>query len=71
MMTETGSFVINGTERVVVSQMHQSQVYHLFMTKEKHTSGKLLLAESSHRGAWLDFDLFKICSIRIDRRKLL
>ena len=76
LMTETGSFVINGTERVVVSQMHQSPGVSFVHDKGKtHTSGKLLYSARiiPYRGAWLDFefDSKNILNIRIDRRRKL
>lgn len=76
LMTETGSFVINGTERVVVSQMHQSPGVSFVHDKGKtHSSGKLLYSARiiPYRGAWLDFefDSKNILNIRIDRRRKL
>ena len=76
LMTETGSFVINGTERVVVSQMHQSPGVSFVHDKGKsHSSGKLLYSARiiPYRGAWLDFefDTKNLLNIRIDRRRKL
>ena len=76
LMTETGSFVINGTERVVVSQLHRSPG--VFFSHDKgvsSTSGKVLYSARviPARGSWLDFefDLKDILYVRIDRRKKL
>ncbi|MAH60840.1 MAG: DNA-directed RNA polymerase subunit beta [Legionellales bacterium] len=76
LMTDTGSFVINGTERVVVSQMHQSPGVSFVHDKGKnHSSGKYMYSARiiPYRGAWLDFefDSKNILNIRIDRRRKL
>jgi DNA-directed RNA polymerase subunit beta len=74
--TETGTFVINGTERVIVSQMHRSPGVFFDHDKGKtHSSGKLLFAARviPYRGSWLDFefDAKDIVNCRIDRRRKL
>ncbi len=76
LMTETGSFVINGTERVVVSQLHRSPgVFFEHDRGKTHSSGKLLYAARviPYRGSWLDFEFDpKDCLfVRIDRRRKL
>jgi len=76
LMTETGSLVINGTERVVVSQLHRSPGVFFEHDKGKtHTSGKLLYSARviPYRGSWLDFEFDpKDCMfVRIDRRRKL
>ena len=76
LMTETGSFVINGTERVVVSQLHRSPGVFFEHDKGKtHSSGKLLFSARviPYRGSWLDFEFDpKDCVfVRIDRRRKL
>ncbi|MEP3275537.1 MAG: DNA-directed RNA polymerase subunit beta [Stappiaceae bacterium] len=73
-MTENGTFVINGTERVIVSQMHRSPGVFFDHDKGKtHSSGKLLFAARviPYRGSWLDieFDAKDIVHARIDRRR--
>src|SRR5512146_1830644 len=73
-MTENGTFVINGTERVIVSQMHRSPGVFFDHDKGKtHSSGKLLFAARviPYRGSWLDleFDAKDIMHVRIDRRR--
>ncbi len=75
-MTENGTFVINGTERVIVSQMHRSPGVFFDHDKGKtHSSGKLLFAARviPYRGSWLDleFDAKDIMHVRIDRRRKL
>ncbi len=75
-MTDTGSFVINGTERVVVSQLHRSPGVFFEHDKGKtHSSGKLLFSARviPYRGSWLDFEFdAKDCVfVRIDRRRKL
>ena len=76
LMTENGTFVINGTERVIVSQLHRSPGVFFDHDKGKtHSSGKLLFSARviPYRGSWLDFEfdpkdnLF----VRIDRRRKL
>ncbi|HCO90262.1 MAG TPA: DNA-directed RNA polymerase subunit beta, partial [Alphaproteobacteria bacterium] len=74
MMTNHGTFVINGTERVIVSQMHRSPGVFFDHDKGKsHSSGKLLFAARviPYRGSWLDFefDIKDIVNVRIDRRR--
>ncbi len=74
LMTPTGSFVINGTERVIVSQLHRSPGVFFEHDKGKtHSSGKLLFSARiiPYRGSWLDFefDPKDILYFRIDRRR--
>src|SRR3990167_5239157 len=76
LMTENGTFVINGTERVVVSQLHRSPGVFFEHDKGKtHSSGKLLFSARiiPYRGSWLDFefDAKDILHVRIDRRRKL
>ena len=76
MMTETGTFTVNGTERVVVSQLHRSPGVFFSHAKGKtHASGRLLYSARviPSRGSWLDFefDTKDILYVRIDRRKKL
>ncbi|MBA2408700.1 MAG: DNA-directed RNA polymerase subunit beta [Gammaproteobacteria bacterium] len=76
LMTENGTFVINGTERVVVSQLHRSPgVFFDHDRGKTHSSGKLLYSARviPYRGSWLDFEFDpKDCVfIRIDRRRKL
>jgi len=76
LMTKNGTFVINGTERVIVSQLHRSPGVFFDHDKGKtHTSGKLLFNARiiPYRGSWLDFEFdHKDCLyIRIDRRRKL
>ena len=76
LMTDKGTFVINGTERVVVSQMHRSPGVFFDHDKGKtHSSGKYLFAARviPYRGSWLDFefDARDIVHVRIDRRRKL
>jgi DNA-directed RNA polymerase subunit beta len=76
LMTEKGVFVVNGTERVIVSQMHRSPGVFFDHDKGKtHSSGKLLFAARviPYRGSWLDFefDAKDIVYVRIDRRRKL
>jgi DNA-directed RNA polymerase subunit beta len=73
-MTMNGTFVVNGTERVIVSQMHRSPGVFFDHDKGKsHSSGKLLFAARiiPYRGSWLDieFDAKDIIYARIDRRR--
>ncbi len=75
-MTLNGTFVINGTERVIVSQMHRSPgVFFDHDRGKTHASGKLLFAARiiPYRGSWLDFefDAKDIVYVRIDRRRKL
>ncbi|MCW5608959.1 MAG: DNA-directed RNA polymerase subunit beta [Nitrosomonas sp.] len=74
LMTNTGSFVINGTERVIVSQLHRSPgVFFEHDRGKTHSSGKLLFSARiiPYRGSWLDFEFDpKDCLFfRIDRRR--
>ncbi|TCD04314.1 DNA-directed RNA polymerase subunit beta [Erythrobacteraceae bacterium CFH 75059] len=76
LMTENGTFVINGTERVIVSQMHRSPGVLFDHDRGKtHASGKLLFAARviPYRGSWLDFefDAKDIVNVRIDRKRKL
>ncbi len=76
LMTQNGTFVVNGTERVIVSQMHRSPGVFFDHDKGKtHSSGKLLFACRiiPYRGSWLDFefDAKDIVFARIDRRRKL
>ena len=73
-MTANGTFVVNGTERVIVSQMHRSPgVFFDHDRGKTHVSGKLLFAARviPYRGSWLDFefDAKDILHVRIDRRR--
>src|SRR6476660_1643488 len=75
-MTSNGTFVINGTERVIVSQMHRSPgVFFDHDRGKTHSSGKLLFAARiiPYRGSWLDFefDAKDVVYVRIDRRRKL
>ncbi len=74
LMTHTGSFVINGTERVIVSQLHRSPgVFFEHDRGKTHSSGKLLFSARiiPYRGSWLDFefDAKDYAYFRIDRRR--
>ncbi len=76
LMTRNGTFVINGTERVIVSQMHRSPGVFFDHDKGKtHSSGKLLFTSRviPYRGSWLDFefDAKDVVHARIDRRRKL
>jgi DNA-directed RNA polymerase subunit beta len=76
LMTDKGTFVVNGTERVIVSQMHRSPGVFFDHDKGKtHSSGKLLFAARviPYRGSWLDFefDAKDVVYVRIDRRRKL
>ena len=76
LMTPNGTFVVNGTERVIVSQMHRSPGVFFDHDKGKtHASGKFLFAARviPYRGSWLDFefDPKDILNVRIDRRRKL
>nr|WP_303832278.1 DNA-directed RNA polymerase subunit beta [Asticcacaulis taihuensis] len=76
LMTDKGTFVVNGTERVIVSQMHRSPGVFFDHDKGKtHSSGKLLFGARviPYRGSWLDFefDAKDIVYVRIDRRRKL
>ena len=76
LMTENGTFIINGTERVIVSQLHRSPGVIFDHDKGKtHSSGKLLYTARviPYRGSWLDFefDPKDVLYVRIDRRRKL
>jgi DNA-directed RNA polymerase subunit beta len=76
LMTENGTFIINGTERVIVSQMHRSPGVFFDHDKGKtHSSGKYLFAARviPYRGSWLDFefDSKDLVYVRIDRKRKL
>jgi DNA-directed RNA polymerase subunit beta len=76
LMTENGTFVINGTERVIVSQMHRSPgVFFDHDSGKTHSSGKYLYSARiiPYRGSWIDFefDPKDIVQARIDRRRKL
>jgi DNA-directed RNA polymerase subunit beta len=76
LMTDNGTFIINGTERVVVSQLHRSPgVFYDHDKGKTHSSGKLLYSARviPYRGSWLDFefDPKDILYVRIDRRRKL
>ncbi len=78
LMTEHGTFIINGTERVIVSQLHRSPGAFFFVNQDKSktaATGKLLHSARiiPNRGSWLDFefDTKDILHVRIDRRRKL
>jgi DNA-directed RNA polymerase subunit beta len=76
LMTDKGTFIVNGTERVIVSQMHRSPGVFFDHDKGKtHASGKLLFAARviPYRGSWLDFefDAKDLVFVRIDRKRKL
>ena len=76
LMTEHGSFIVNGTERIIVSQLHRSPGVFFNHDKGKgHTSGKLLFSARiiPYRGSWLDFEFDSRDNLfaRIDRRRKL
>ena len=76
LMTNTGTFVINGTERVVVSQLHRSPgVFYDHDRGKTHSSGKVLYSARiiPYRGSWLDFEMdpADCVFVRIDRRRKL
>ncbi len=76
LMTDNGTFIINGTERVIVSQMHRSPgVFFDHDRGKTHSSGKFLFAARviPYRGSWLDFefDAKDLVYVRIDRRRKL
>ncbi|MGB1548516.1 MAG: DNA-directed RNA polymerase subunit beta, partial [Alphaproteobacteria bacterium] len=76
LMTDRGTFIVNGTERVIVSQMHRSPGVFFDHDKGKtHASGKFLFAARviPYRGSWLDFefDAKDLVYVRIDRRRKL
>ncbi|NCP12174.1 MAG: DNA-directed RNA polymerase subunit beta, partial [Sphingomonadales bacterium] len=76
LMTPNGTFIVNGTERVIVSQMHRSPGVLFDHDKGKtHASGKFLFAARviPYRGSWLDFefDAKDIVNVRIDRKRKL
>src|SRR5690606_100676 len=74
LMTENGSFIVNGTGRVVVSQLHRSPgVFFDHDNGESHSSGKILFNARliPYRGSWLDFEFDQkdLVYVRIDRRR--
>ena len=76
LMTERGTFMVNGTERVIVSQLHRSPgVFFAHDDGKTHVSGKLLYSARiiPYRGSWIDleFDAKDILHVRIDRRRKL
>jgi len=76
LMTDNGTFIVNGTERVIVSQMHRSPgVFYDHDKGKTHSSGKYLFAARiiPYRGSWLDFefDAKDLVYVRIDRRRKL
>ncbi len=76
LMTESGSFIVNGTERVIVSQLHRSPgVIFTHDQGKSHSSGKILYSARiiPHRGSWLDFefDHKDLLYARIDRKRKL
>jgi len=76
LMTQNGTFIVNGTERVIVSQMHRSPgVFFDHDRGKTHASGKYLFAARviPYRGSWLDFefDAKDIVNVRIDRKRKL
>ncbi|MEJ0062948.1 MAG: DNA-directed RNA polymerase subunit beta [Alphaproteobacteria bacterium] len=76
LMTDNGTFIVNGTERVIVSQMHRSPGVFFDHDKGKtHSSGKYLFSARviPYRGSWLDFefDAKDLVHVRIDRRRKL
>ena len=76
LMTDNGTFIVNGTERVIVSQMHRSPgVFFDHDEGKTHSSGKFLFSARviPYRGSWLDFefDPKDLMSVRIDRRRKL
>ncbi|MBL43647.1 MAG: DNA-directed RNA polymerase subunit beta [Sphingomonadaceae bacterium] len=76
LMTSNGTFIVNGTERVIVSQMHRSPGVLFDHDRGKtHSSGKLLFAARiiPYRGSWLDFefDAKDVVNVRIDRKRKL
>ena len=76
LMTDTGTFIVNGTERVIVAQLHRSPGVFFEHDKGKtHSSGKLLFSARviPYRGSWLDFefDPKDTVHVRIDRRRKL
>ncbi|MGH6913962.1 MAG: DNA-directed RNA polymerase subunit beta, partial [Geminicoccales bacterium] len=76
LMTDNGTFVVNGTERVIVSQMHRSPgVFYDHDKGKTHSSGKYLFTARiiPYRGSWLDFefDAKDLIHVRIDRRRKL
>ena len=76
LMTDTGTFIVNGTERVIVAQLHRSPgVFFEHDRGKTHSSGKLLFSARviPYRGSWLDFefDPKDLVFVRIDRRRKL
>src|SRR3546814_2428200 len=76
LMTDNGTFIVNGTERVIVSQLHRSPgVFFDHDRGKTHSSGKLLFSARviTYRGSWLDFEFVQRDALfhRIDRRRKL
>jgi len=73
LMTDTGSFIINGTERVIVSQLHRSPGVFFEMAKDKTASGKVSYSARviPYHGSWLDFEFDQkdLLYVRIDKRR--
>ncbi len=73
LMTETGSFIINGTERVIVSQLHRSPGVFFETAKDKTTAGKITYTARviPYHGSWLDFEFDQkdLLYVRIDKRR--
>ena len=73
IMTKDGSFIINGAERVIISQLHRS--YGIFFTEEKHPSGKPMFSAKviPAKGSWLEFsmDIHNCIYVNIDKRRKL
>jgi len=73
LMTDTGSFVINGTERVIVSQLHRSPGVFFEMQKDKTSGGKIAYTARiiPYHGSWLDFEFDQkdLLYVRIDKRR--
>ncbi|MFQ5354345.1 MAG: DNA-directed RNA polymerase subunit beta, partial [Thermodesulfobacteriota bacterium] len=73
LMTDTGSFIINGTERVIVSQLHRSPGVFFEMAKDKAASGKISYTARviPYHGSWLDFEFDQkdLLYVRIDKRR--
>ncbi len=73
LMTDTGSFIINGTERVIVSQLHRSPGVFFEAAKDKTTAGKITYTARviPYHGSWLDFEFDQkdLLYVRIDKRR--
>ena len=73
IMTPNGTFIINGAERVIISQLHRS--YGIFFTEEKHPSGKAVYSAKviPAKGSWLEFtmDVHNVIYVNIDKRRKL